>query len=64
MILAILEFTLLFVAVVCLGAALIRYDERPRKDTPPPLPPECAKYFDPLFSQETLDELERDRWQD
>ncbi len=64
MTLAYIDLALCFIATICLGAAYLVRDERPKVPEAEPLPPEYARYYEPLFSQETLDELARERWQD
>ncbi len=62
MTLAYIDLALCALALICLGAAYLVREERPQE--PEPLPPYYANYFEPLFSQEELDELERSKWQD
>ncbi len=63
MTLAYIDLALCFIVIVCLGAAYLVREERPKKPEDDPLPPYYANYFEPLFSQEELDELARERWQ-
>ena len=64
MTLAYIDLALCLIATICLAAAYLVHEERPQEPEAEPLPPYYANYFEPLFSQEKLDEMARERWQD
>ena len=64
MTLAYIDLALCLIATICLGAAYLVREERPQEPPDETLPPYYANYFEPLFSEETLDEIEHSKWQD